>query len=43
MRKKLSKRLPVPQKPPKVETPKKSYSRKRTKKETKRSLENLEQ
>ncbi len=37
---KYSKRVPIPQKPPKVEVPKKNYSRKRMKKNLKDELEN---
>jgi hypothetical protein len=39
MAKKTSKRLPLAKKPPKVEIPKKAYSRKRAKKEIKKILE----
>lgn len=40
MKKKLKKRFPLPKKPPKVETPKKVYSRNKIKKNLKDELDN---
>lgn len=38
-KKKIKKRIPVPQKPPKVEKDKKSYDRKSEKRKTKKRIE----
>ncbi len=41
-KKKISKRIPLPRKPPKVEVPKKAYSRKRYKKKLRELLKQFD-